>query len=390
MASQDFIELMKKLHDEKYKIYSKKIEYDGMGEHPSLKVTVVLEKDGNQISIQSSEPDFLKYVVELRGVADTTGEHKFTRVKDLDQYNADVEHLIDIDKSKLSNAVDDLKSGKFKFTYDPPGLVNEFLKSERNVKNKKFLPLKRDYHHILASVLLASRAMQKAYKRLENKYSQAKKVFKGIDSIMRGFWLTGNPTKDYNLYRNYLTFDISELGQRMSTQLPLVGDTAKDFKRRGGVDANIGIPRLMNIYGRFLELLKPMLNIIRIGLELRRGNLAPDKNYPLTKNIEVLKSDWEYGQLFDCLDEQIRHSDAHVAVRIDKADRKIYLMDTRSAKERIVKVYTFDEFTNMLNVMNNQFFPVIYSTIALFDAAMLDLVLVSKEYKFLLLALDNC
>ncbi len=45
---------MTKLHDEKYKMLSKKMEYDGMGKSTSLKVTVVLEKAGNQISIKSS------------------------------------------------------------------------------------------------------------------------------------------------------------------------------------------------------------------------------------------------------------------------------------------------------------------------------------------------
>jgi len=55
-----------------------------------------------------------------------------------------------------------------------------------------------------------------------------------------------------------------------------------------------------------------------------------------------------------------------------------------------VRTYTFDELTNMINLMNNQFFPVIYPTIVLFDIATLDILLVSREYKHLLLALGNC
>jgi hypothetical protein len=382
MASQDFIELMKKLHVEKYKVLSTKIS--------AQKAGVVLEKGGNQVTLESVESDFILYIVELRQVADATGVHNFAHVKDLNQYYADVEHLIDVDKGKLNNAVNDIKSKKFKFTYNSSELVDEFLKSEKNVKKRKFLPLKRDYHYILANALTTSREIQKGYQGIESKFPQAKEFFKGMDSMLRGFWLTGNPIKDYKFYRKHLTFDINELGQRMSTQLLVVGDTKKDFIRRGGVDAGIGIPKAMNIYGRFLELLKPMLNLVRVGLELKRGNPSPDKNYMLSKNIEVLKSDQEYGVLFDCLDEQIRHSDAHASVRVDKEDRKVYLLDTRGAKGKIVKVYTFDELTDMMNVMNNQFFPVIYPTIAIFDIATLDLVLVGKEYKFLLLALCNC
>ena len=128
---------MTKLHDEKYKMLSKRIEYDGMSENPLLKVTVVLEKDGNQISIQSFEPDFLKYVVELRGVANTTGDPKFTKIKDLNRYNADVKHLIDEDRSKVKKAADEIISGQFKFTYNPGKMIYEFLKSERNLLTRR-------------------------------------------------------------------------------------------------------------------------------------------------------------------------------------------------------------------------------------------------------------
>ena len=94
--------------------------------------------------------------------------------------------------------------------------------------------------------------------------------------------------------------------------------------------------------------------------------------------------------MFGCLDEQIRHASAHASFRIDKVVRKVYLMDERGSKGKIVGTYTFDELTNMINTMQNEFFPVIYPTLVLFDIAMLDLLLVSREYKHLLLALGNC
>ena len=204
MASQDFIELMKKLHDEKYRMLSHHTHYNGMAAVPSLKVTVILTKGGEQISIQSSEWDFIKYVTELRGVADMNGEHKFTRLRDLEQYNTDAEHLIDIDKSKLKNAADDLRSKKFEFTYNPPKMIDEFLKSERNVKNKKFLPLKQDYHYVLAGAFLMSNEMLELNKRLVDKYPDAKEIIDAVDKIMKSFRPTGNPIKDYKFYRKYL------------------------------------------------------------------------------------------------------------------------------------------------------------------------------------------
>jgi len=391
MASQDFIDLMTKLHDEKYKMLSKRIEYDGMNENPSLKVTVVLEKDGKQISIQSSEADFLKYIVELRGVADMTGEHNFARLRSLSQYNADIEYLIDEDRSKIKKAVEEIKSRRFTREYSPAKLIEEFLENKNNVKDKKFLPLKTDYHYILAAALIESNKMLKMQGMLIKKFPEAQKVLDAIEGIfLKSFRPTGNPIKDYKFYRKYLTFDIDELGERMSTQLEDADDIMKEFIKRRGVDTKISFPRMMNVYANFLEVLSPMLNLVRIGLELRRGNKSPNKKRELVENIGILKSDTEFGPLFGCLDEQIRHASAHASFRIDKTNRKVYLMDERGSKGKIVCTYTFDELTNMINTMQNEFFPVMYPTLVIFDIAMLDLLLVSREYKHLLLALGNC
>lgn len=390
MASQDFIDLMTKLHKEKYNMLSKRMEAHRLDESPSLTATVTLEKEGKQISIQSSEWDFIKYVVGLRGVADMTGDHKFARLRDLNQYNVDVEHLIDEDRSKIKSAVEEIKSGKFTREYSPSKLIDEFLGNKKNIRDVKFLPLKSDYHYILAAALIESNKMLKMQEMLIKKYPEAQKIVDAVEGIfLKSFRPTGNGIKDYRFYRKYLTFDIDELGERMSTQLKDADDTMKEFIKRRKVDTSISFPRMMNIYANFLEILSPLLNLVRIGLELRRGNKSPNKHCELVENIGILKSDTEFGPLFGCLDEQIRHASAHASFRIDKAVRKVYLMDERGNKGKIVGTYTFDELTNMINLMNNQFFPVVYPTIVLFDTATLDLLLVSREYKHLLLALGN-
>jgi hypothetical protein len=389
MASQDFIDLMTKLHEERYDVLSIKINTKRVGDSFLTVATIVLGKGREQVTLQSSEIDFILYLVELRGVVDTAGEYRFRRLKDLNQYLTDVEYLIDKDYGRLKEAAKEIISGKFKFTYDAPKLIDEFLRSERNVKDKQFLPLKKDYHYILANTFLISEEMLKAHKRLARKYPEAKRTIQGVDTIMKSFRPTGNAIKDYKFYRSYLKFDIDELSKRVSTELPVADDTIKDFIRRGKIDADIAIPKMMDIYGRFTELSAPVINFIRIGLELKRGNSSSDEEYKLGQNIKILRSDPDYGPLFGCLDEQIRHADAHASRRIDKAARKILLIDARRNKERIVGTYTFDEFTDMINLMQNQFFPAIFPTLILFDIATLDLLLVSPEYKHLLLAVGN-
>jgi len=389
MASQDFIDLMTKLHEERYDVLSIKIDAKRVSDGFSTVAAIVLEKGGEQITLQSSEIDFIRYLIELRSVVDTDGEFGFRHLKDLNQYLTDVEHLIDKDHGKLNEAVNEIISGKFTFTYDTPKLIDEFLRSEGNVKNKKFLPLKRDYHYILANTFLISEEMLNAHKRLERKYPEAKRTIQAVDTIMKSFRPTSNAIKNYKFYRSYLKFDIDELSKRISTELPVADDTIKEFIRRGKVDVDIAIPKMMDIYGRFMELSAPVINLIRIGLELKRGNSSPDGEYKLGQNIRILKSDLDYGPLFGCLDEQIRHADAHVSRRIDKAARKVCLLDARGSREQIVSTYTFDEFTDMINLMQNQFFPAVFPTLILFDIATLDLLLTSPEYKLLLLAIGN-
>jgi len=389
MASQDFIGLMTKLHEERYDVLSIKINAERVGDSFSTVAIIVLEKGGEQITLQSSEIDFVRYLVELRGVVDTDGEYRFRRLKDLNQYLTDVEHLIDNDHSKLKEAAKEIISGEFTFTYDAHKLIDEFLRSERNVRNEEFLPLKRDYHYILANAFLISEEMLKAHERLTRKYPESKRIIQAVDTIMKSFRPTGNAIKDYKFYRSFLKFDIDGLAKRMSTELPVVNDTRKEFIRRGKIDADIAILKMMDIYGRLIELSAPVINLIRIGLELKRGNSSSHVEYKLGQNIEILKSDPDYGPLFGCLDEQIRHADAHASRRIDKVARKVHLMDARERRERIVGTYTFDELTDMINLMQNQFFPAIFPTLILFDIATLDLLLVSPEYKHLLLAVGN-
>jgi len=388
MASQDFIELMNKLHNEKYKMLSKRVEYDGMSETPSLRVIVVLEKDGNQISIQSSEPDFLKHVVELRGVSDTTGDPKFAVIKDLKRYNDDVEHLIDLDHSKAKKAAEEIISGRFRFEYNPGKMIYEFLKSERNVRNKKYLPLKTDYHHILVGCLLESKEYLKSQERLIKRYPGAKKFIDAIGEILISLRATNNRIKDYQFYKGFVDFDIDEWSKRIVTQLKIIDDTIKEFIRRGSVPGDIAIPRMMNIYGRCLELSTPVINLIRVGLDIKNGEKAPKKRYWLSRNIRILKSDPVYGGLFDCLDENIRHSDAHAS--IDIANGNVHILETRGHKSKIIKTYTFEQIMTMIDVMEEELFPSIVSILVIHEMAALDLVLVSKEYKFLLLALGNC
>jgi hypothetical protein len=388
MASPDFIRLINAIHKERYQVLGTHIEGKQVGEAFELKASVELEKAGKQMIIESSEQDFVEYVLHWRRTCDLTGEYKLMHIKDLNKYWADVEHLMDEDRSKVKNALQELVSGKFVFKYDPVELVKKFLIDNPDVRNKSFLSLKNDYHYILALVLHNQRGLLvKSQEKLLNKYPEARKFIDVADYFLRSFRQTGNPIKDYRFFNSFINFDMNALYLRTSTQFKVINDTMKEFVKRGTVDGDIAVPKMMDVYGRYLELSAPIINLLRIGMELKNGVSAPEKQGSLGYNIMILKSDSNYGLLFSCLDEMIRHSDAHAAIEVSNG--KVHILDARSRKVKVLRTYTFQQIGDMARVMQHELFPAFISELPLYDAVSLDLVLISQEYKFLLLAIGN-
>ena len=388
MASLEFIELMEKIHKERYEIHSITINAERQNGGFSTKATVVLEKGGHQISIESQSWDFIQYAIELRRSADIYGKVKFTRVKDLNKYYEDVEYLADKDKQKVKDAWEDIRLGKFTFNYESLKLVEEFLSNNRNVKDTKYLPLKNDYHYILALALTEARE----FLNLQNKLIQNKPNIQNFtnagEEITKAFRSRGNALKDFQYYRSFVNFDVEDLNKRIIEQTKVIDDTIKELIRRKTVPSNIAIPKIMDIYSRCLELSAPILNLLRIGLELKNGISSPQKNYPLTRNVIILRGDPNYGHLFSCLDGTIRHSDAHISYGISGGE--VHLLDIRSKKPKLIKTYTFDEIHKMTNSLLYELLPAIFYTLSIHEIAAFLVVLTSFEYKLLLLSIGNC
>jgi hypothetical protein len=145
---------------------------------------------------------------------------------------------------------------------------------------------------------------------------------------------------------------------------------------------------MMDIYTRCIEPLRPLVNLLRVGLELREGVHLPQKEYKLIQNITILKSHIKYGSLFSCLDEQIRHGDAHTSTFIK--DEQVEIRSGLTRKSKIIRTFQCNELANIILEMRQQFFPALMIATVLNDFALLDQVLISVEYKILLATLGNC
>lgn len=393
MISNDLKDLLTKFHTDKYRIVRVKIDLQRDSSDGDLteKVTITLKKDDKLLNLESTEIDFCSYAVQLRGVTDNDGNCELMPIKDTQQYWQDLEFLADKDHSNINEALNDITQGKFRLTSNDlqstANLIQDFLERRNNIKDKSFIRLKKEHYHILAATLMFSKWVLAEQNQLESREPNIKPTIYKLDRLLLPFRKQGNPIKNFKHYRKYVTFDIAAWGENLHTQLGSIIEVLESLKKQN-TPLDSGILKLASIYHNYIELSQGALNLLRVGLEMSRGNLSPVKKLPVGKNMEILKNDTEYGQIFICLDPQIRHGHAHCSV--DFKDDMVRIRDLRNQKVKIIKTYTPEQFVSMVDTMRNNLFPAMIFMIFLHDLAMLDMLLCSKEYRLRLAAIGNC
>jgi len=392
MVSNDFKNIMQKIHKDKYTVSRTEIHF-GRRENENTfdtQATITLQKGGERLVIQTSEPDCILYIVQLRQIIETNGDILLAPVTNPEQYNNDIVFLIDQDKKRLESALGDLISKKFVFSYNPIRLIDELLESRaktRMLDRVKYSPLLEDYFHILALILSQSEDLLRMHGKVEEKFS-IQALLHAMEWMYTGFSLrTKNPIKNYRYFKTCLSFDSDMLFEQLSSQGQITEDVIKTLINGQKLNYKRDIPKLMDIYTRCLEPLRPLINLLRIGLELRSGVQSPEKQSSLGQNIAVLKADNNYGSLFNCLDEQIRHGDAHSSTFV-KGD-VVEIRNGLTRKSKVIRTFKGFELANIILEMKQQFFPALMTATVLNDYGLLDQLLVSPEYKVLLATIGN-
>ncbi len=380
---------MTRIHQDHFEIKSLHMEFKKIDEGFAGRATVVLRKESTEVTLVSSEDDFVEYTMVLQKVVDENGNYTLKPLKNLNQYWNDISHLADQDGQKVSAAAQELASERFKFSHNPGALLDEFLLQKKKKDDGKFIPLKEDYHRIFALSLLESKQALDARQKIIDSNPQSQKFFDGVDQIFIGLRPTGNAIQNYLYYKSFVNFDIDSLWKRLSNQMAIISDTFAEFMRRGTVPGRIAIPKLIDNYRRILELAKPVLNLLRISLELRNANANVEKDATLAKNIATLRFDKNYGSLFSSLDAVIRHSDAHVSIELENDKGLVRLLDARGKKAKLVRTYTYSDVSDLIREATQSLLPAVLIGFHLQEISMKNLVLASPEFTFRLLAVGN-
>ena len=394
MVSNDFKRIMQAIYTDKSRVVCTNIHGERKDDSNDFEVeaSITLEKGGRRKTVRTSEFDCIRYITQLRSIVETDGELFLTHIKSPEKYDGNIKFLIDEGNKKLHSALHDLESGKFAFTYSPHKLIDELFESPPGMiarRKGRFLPLLKDYYRVLALVLDQSNEALKISKRMVTKSPRIRELIEAVEWIQTAFALvTKNPLKNYKFYKNYVSFDSDILFEQLSNQMEITDEIIQLLIGKGSLNWRRDIPKMMDVYTRCVEPLRPLVNLIRVGLELRRGVQLPEEGYKLGHNIRVLKSDVQYGLLFACLDEQIRHGDAHTSTFIK--GNQVEIRNGLTRKSKVIRTYRGIELANMTLELRQEFLPALVTATVLADFALLDQALLSSEYKILLATIGSC
>lgn len=381
MVSEDFKLLMKLLFTDKKKINN---------------VGITLNKDDSEYTeiefikgekFESRKPDVADYAFSLKSTINSDGDYEIASYKNLNRYYSDIEHLLDKDNKKLKEAIEDIKTGKYRFAFDPDKLLEEFLSSKLR-KSKKFLPLKTEYFHICAYNLLQSHMALTNLNKAKSKYPEIDDYFKKIDYIfMKAFRNDRNFVKNYLRQQKVGAFDLGDFAKQVISVMDHTKALTDIFPEQG-VKPTTGINFVLDMYRRYAEACIKPLNLLRIGQEIIDGVASPEpKKNPEQNKTILLKS---LGNVLYCFDSRVRNSESHLSTEIDEKGKKILITKSSKKGREVLIEYTFEEMVNMTNAIKNELLPSL--TFALYmewRAMLLVIVYPLPEYKILLLQIDN-
>lgn len=354
-------------------------------------VSITLRRANESIILESKEPDFCSWVASLQKIAGPNGKPIITAIRDSRRYFDDVTFLIDKDNRKLKEARTRLRSGSVVFDFEVNETMDRLLSGKHTKHDQDIPKLKLLYYEILAFQLMEGSNLLQA-RRLFEKNPHFPAYADVIWSILRRAFISGsNPIGQYNMFRRSLTFDLQFMHGQVESQLRNINDQFRMLSTRGGINGDIGVGHLLDVYRRLAELCYSFLDTLLVAIDLM-NNKKPKGHLPYWDVVRRLRENRETLMLVICVDPLLRHTESHVSTRVEYQPGKvgrILLVDSRRKKARTIKVYTFEEFVDMSRQLKDALFPALYYEFSLLELTLRLLVCVSPEYKMMLLGIGQ-
>lgn len=393
--SEDYKKLMKLIHDDGYSLTEIHLNLDNIEGKPGFfteNSRFVLKKGKDKIELTSTEEDLGSLVWHLKTFPNLDYENEFRKVVNLEKYFDDIKFLIDKDGQKLQNASAEVSKGDFKFEYKVEELIDTFLNETTNKarSNPRYKKLREDYYYILLyhlDVLHRS-------KELLDRYNKEDSNFKHFNSFFfKRIMECVQADKPVQMYRNIIELLNFDPADKLSIYTAIKQDNNELFSMMqsyygSSTSAAKVAPRLLDMYRRFAEYCSDFVEFFtRIENKIEKKEF--DSSLGFNDNYGYLCTKKDYVPILKSLDPQIRHSESHLNTKTGESIGKIVITEKDGRRRKIIKEYSYQEFEVMLKEIDNSLTLAFAISVMSAYTIILHQVLISFEYKVLLLGIGN-
>jgi len=388
MSSEDFIKLMELYYFEKYEI----LDYEcTINKETGKSVRITLKKNSDEIILESIKRDFCDWVDELINVAKFNGTPELAPIKDTEKYYDDIKHLID-DGTKLSQAWKDVSTKKTKIDFDYNSYFHRLLHGDYDKHDENFHKLKDFYWEILSIKMYFAKDFREIKNQFKDEYFT--KYYDIIEfSIRTALPFESNIITKYRQFYQMIMFDTHISMEQLLIQYNIMEDFKDRIAREGGLNGNIAVRQVTDLYRRLCEACYNHLHSLHNMVVFSDEGVIPSRNLSYIDLIEFFKNNEKLSELVEFLDPNVRHSESHLGTRYeyDKSGKieSILFHDTRNRKFKLVAKYDFETLVYMMNRLKNALVPALYYTFIIYLIALELLIYKSREYNFLLLRIGQ-
>jgi hypothetical protein len=392
MASEDFLLLTDMIYNKRWSI--KEITHR-FGKDIGAKSTVVLTKDGQIQTIESSAEDFLAFALQHQQIVNAKGESKLAKIRDSDKYYDDIEKLGDIDGAKVNAAAKSLLAGEFKFSFNPYEGIRKILQDRITSNDPDIRGVKTHFFETFAGVLIESRQMlklEKSPKKVNPTYARYASTYE--KTLRHGFLGEADKTNIINAYKKYaeaIQIDHQDLLRRVSEQERYAEFLRQLLASAGKADLQNGARAILDAYWRLCEVCQSMLYVAYVAVAFRENRILSRDRPSFEDLVACLENNPETRDLVEAVEPALRNSEAHCAssIIVESNHPVVIAYDCRTNPAREIKRYSLSEVTNKVNLLSKSLLGALSITLELFEYAFLLLVLDSREFKMRLVTLDQ-
>ena len=355
-------------------------------------IEVALEKGATERVLISSEKDFWDFAIALYPSLDSNGNRILRRYRDKGRQINESKWLAttqaDAEK-RTEHLRRSFHASKGKVDSSLKALLLLFLRSS-DWGGSRFLPLKEKFFELQDVLLRETQSLLATQKRVCGRNPEAQRYSDLVEELLNAFWQQEETfIKRSMRFVSIVRFDIGDAIARAVEQRKHVDDLMGMLAKRTPLPARKGVPHLLDAYRRYCQSLEPFIVVLSDLVCAVEKLPAISHNLGYKKRVALIKST-RFADIVRSLDPEIRHSESHDGTIIDDERALVVLTDKDERGERrTLGEYSYWQISDMTLDLQNGLCLAVLTAFALHETGLLLTALVSHEYRFALLSIDN-